>query len=58
MGDKLLGMGDKLSFEGWRMIWVALGSVLFQYIGVGREQFYQYIVSIWVYGGGAQGRCT
>ena len=58
MGDKLLGMGDKLSLEGWRGVGRASGSVSFQYIGVGREQFYQYIVSIWVYGGGAQSRCT
>ena len=58
MGDKLLGMGDKLSFEGVRGVGRALGSVFFQYNGVGREQFYQYIVSMWGYGGGVQGRCT
>ena len=42
-------MGDKLSLEGGGRFGGALGSVSFQYIGVGREQFYQYIVSILEY---------
>ncbi len=52
MGEKLLGMGDKLSFGGVGGVGGALGSILFQYVGASEEQFYQYIISILVYGRG------
>ena len=48
-------MCDKCSGEGGGRMWVALGSVLFQYIGVGREQFCQYIVSMLEYSRGSFG---
>ncbi len=46
---------QNVDLYGLVIIWGASGSVLFQYIGVGREQFCQYIVSILEYSRGSFG---
>ena len=48
-GTNYQAWGTNYHWEGWRRFGGASGSVLFQYIGVGREQFYQYIVSMLEY---------